>query len=266
MTSLTCRIIVDPEPLSGAVNMATDAALLQAADERPDAAVVRIYRWCEPTVSVGYFQKPDQSLSDPELQNCPQVRRLTGGGAILHHHEVTYSCVIPRTHPFRDEPLQVYDVMHRAISAVLESCGASIGFRADLPLPAAPQDSHTEPFLCFLRSDPRDLAAHGSSAPQHPKITGSAQRRRRGTILQHGSILLRSSPLLPQTPGICDLFPAFDLHRFNRMLPGQLAASIADRQNKSEYTEYEQELTFRSLSHSAVSEDTPMRAAIAAAG
>lgn len=228
--------------------MAIDAALLQAADEQPAAPVVRIYQWVEPTVSLGYFQKTDTPLTEPSLRNCPRVRRLTGGGAILHHHELTYSCVIPRTHPLRDEPLHVYDVMHQAISSTLADCGATTGFRADFPLsePAA-TDRSAEPFLCFHRSDPRDLAACGTVTGHHPKITGSAQRRRRGTILQHGSILLRSSPLLPATLGICDLFPAFDVLEFSNRLPGQLAAAVSRQQIESEYTEYEQHLTLSKL-------------------
>ena len=248
MPESVCRVIVDLEPLAGAVNMAIDGALLRAAVEQPAAPVVRIYRWSEPTISLGYFQKYNTSLANEALERCPRVRRLTGGGAILHHHELTYSCVIPRTHPMRYEPVRLYDVVHHTISQVLKSCGANVGFREKFPMLNPGRGisgrDQSEPFLCFLRSDPRDLAAVGNVNAGHPKITGSAQRRRRGTILQHGSILLKSSALLPEMPGILNLFPDFDLLTFLRTLPGQLANSVSDREMASDYTVQERHFAF----------------------
>jgi lipoate-protein ligase A len=246
-----CRVIVDPAPLTGTVNMAIDGALLRAAVEQPAAPVVRIYQWSEPTISLGYFQTHDTSSSTEALNDCPRVHRLTGGGAILHHHDLTYSCVVPRTHPMRHEPIRLYDVVHRTISRLLMSCGAKVGFRANFPAPHADSGrsvpGRSQPFLCFLRSDPRDLAAIGDNLLGHPKITGSAQRRRRGSILQHGSILLKSSALLPDVPGILDLFPAFDTAAFLRTLPERLATSVSDRQIASEYTVPERRFTFEIL-------------------
>ncbi len=231
--------------------MAIDAALLQAANEDPTEPVVRLYRWSEPTISLGYFQETDLSSADLAMSACPRVKRLTGGGAILHHHELTYSCVLPRFHAFSDEPLQLYDVIHRAIQEVLSEYGAMAGFRADLPQPApsfrsvSTGDDH-QPFLCFLRSDPRDLAARDRLAG-YPKIVGSAQRRRRGTILQHGSILLRCSPLLPDVPGICDLFPHFDLVTFSSALPAKLATALADESFPAKYTDRELQCAYDCL-------------------
>lgn len=246
-----CRLIVDPEPQSGSVNMAIDGALLRAAVANPAAPVVRVYQWSEPTVSLGYFQKNDPSPASGSLESCPRVQRMTGGGAILHHHELTYSCTIPRTHPLRHEPLRLYHVMHRVISDVLRNCGAHVGFRGDVAAVNAQtgtgSDRQSVPFLCFLRSDPRDLVAVGDQIRGYPKVTGSAQRRRRGTILQHGSILLRSSPLLPELPGIMNLFPEFNLSDFSRTLPELLAGSVCDDQILSEYTVQEQHLAFESL-------------------
>jgi len=243
-----CRVIVDPVPLSGAVNMALDAALLRAADEQPAAPVLRVYRWSEPTISLGYFQKSDDLMAHETLTGCPRVRRLTGGGAILHHHELTYSCVIPRTHPIRYDPIRLYRLMHRTISQVLAVCGANTDFRSDIPMqaaePDAPAGNEEEPFLCFLRTDPRDLAASGNGITGRPKITGSAQRRRRGTILQHGSVLLKASSLLPDLSGICNLFPAFELSAFVDMLPGRLATLIGSGQIASDYTDRERHFAF----------------------
>ena len=248
MAVCDCRVVVDLKPRTGSVNMAIDAALLQVADDEPAAPIVRVYQWAEPTVSLGYFQKSDPSSTGPLLANCPRVQRLTGGGAILHHHEVTYSCVIPRNHRLREQPLQLYRVIHRSILEVLATCGATVGFRADFPVSIDTDEARAavsqQPFLCFLRSDPRDLAAIGGERDGFPKVVGSAQRRRRGTILQHGSILLRRSDLLPNVPGICDLFPQFDLPTFLNLLPTRLAFSVSGSWISSVYTEQERHVAF----------------------
>ena len=251
MAVCDCRVVVDLEPRAGNVNMAIDAALLQVADEEPSEPIVRVYQWAEPTVSLGYFQKSDPSSTEPLLASCPRVQRLTGGGAILHHHEVTYSCVIPRNHRLHKQPSGLYGVIHGSILEVLADCGATVGFRKDFPSFIGTEETcsavEREPFLCFLRSDPRDLAAIGGELDGCPKVVGSAQRRRRGTILQHGSILLRRSHLLPDVPGICDLFPQFDLLTFLNLLPTQLAFSVSGGWVSSVYTEQERYLAFDSL-------------------
>ena len=251
MTVCDCRVVVDLEPRAGSVNMAIDAALLQVADNEPAAPIVRVYQWAEPTVSLGYFQKSDPSSTEPLFASCPRVQRLTGGGAILHHHEVTYSCVIPRNHRLREQPLQLYSLIHRSILKVLTACGATVGFRGDFPNSTGTEKTcsavEREPFLCFLRSDPRDLAAIDGELDGYPKVVGSAQRRRRGTILQHGSILLRRSDLLPDMLGICDLFPQFDLPTFLNLLPTQLAFSVFGGWISSVYTEQERDIAFDSL-------------------
>lgn len=213
-----CEVQVDAVPLSGVQNMDRDAALLQRVAEDPSRSVVRIYQWDEPTVSLGYFQKPDDDI-DSRLVNCPRVRRITGGGAILHDDELTYSCVLPSVHPRRAMPTSVYPVVHAAIIRLMFRCGAEAAMRKDLPTAPAARAS-TEPFLCFLRSDPHDVVLQGH------KVLGSAQRRRRGTILQHGSILLRASLLTPEIPGIFDLCPEFDFHLFERELPGVIASAL----------------------------------------
>ena len=87
------RLLIDPEPNSGQKNMAVDEMLLDQASETREP-VFRVYEWSEPTVSLGYFQKPAESDSGNRFQNLPRVKRLSGGGAILHHHELTYSLVI----------------------------------------------------------------------------------------------------------------------------------------------------------------------------
>ncbi|MCP4787801.1 MAG: lipoate--protein ligase [Fuerstiella sp.] len=215
-----CDVIVDPGPRTGQQNMAIDEWLLQHVADIPDRSFVRVYSWCEPTITLGYFQDRTQGL-DPRLVKCPRVRRLTGGGAILHDQEITYSCVIPQTHPLARTPTSLYATIHEAIIALMARCGVECCMRQEAAAMQEDTVAGADPFLCFLRSDPRDviLAEH--------KVTGSAQRRRRGKILQHGSVLLRASGLTPEIPGVADLKASFSIDEFERCLPEKLAAAVA---------------------------------------
>jgi lipoyl(octanoyl) transferase len=188
----TVRVVIESEPQSGVRNMALDEALLEAALERGECTV-RWYRWNAATVSLGYFQAADAVQAHPELAGLPIVRRLTGGGAILHHHEWTYSCTVPPGHPLGESPTQIYDLVHGRVVAALEEQGIEAALRGE---------AHADregAFLCFGRGDPRDIVLRGQ------KILGSAQRRRRGAVLQHGSLLVRRSEHAPQFPGLADL-------------------------------------------------------------
>lgn len=217
-----CEVLLEREPHSGAWNMAVDQALLEAGLEVEHSAL-RLYRWAEPTVSLGYFQTRAELDQDPRLSPLPAVRRLSGGGAILHHQEWTYSCVVPRGHAWSREPGRVYDEMHDAVITVLRELGVSCALRGH------ETGRGDQPFLCFGRGDPRDVL----SGPH--KILGSAQRRRRGTVLQHGSLLLARSPFAPEFPGVVDLHP--DVCRspdwwlgmgLGELLAEALAARLAD--------------------------------------
>lgn len=189
------HVILD-EPQSGVWNMAVDEALLEES-LRSGTIFLRLYRWSEPTVSLGYFQKETELRHDPRLANLPSVRRLSGGGAILHHHEQTYSCSLPPSHRLAQQPYQLYVEIHAIFVAWLTECGVQITPRG------SNSDRKEEPFLCFLREAAPDLVVRGH------KILGSAQRRRRGAVLQHGSLLLRASEHTPELFGLCELNPKF---------------------------------------------------------
>jgi lipoate-protein ligase A len=188
----TVRVVIESEPQDGVRNMALDEALLEAALERGQCTV-RWYRWSEATVSLGYFQPAEAAETIPELAGLPMVRRLTGGGAILHHHEWTYSCTVPPGHPMAESPTRIYDRVHGQVVSALAEQGIQAALRGE----ALAEREGT--FLCFGRGDPRDIVIKGQ------KILGSAQRRRRGAVLQHGSLLVRRSERAPQFPGLLDL-------------------------------------------------------------
>jgi len=209
----TCQLLTTP-PADGAWNMAVDEALLGfvAQTEQP---VLRFYQWQSPTLSLGYFQKSTDRVQHPLSQTAPFVRRLSGGGAILHDRELTYSLTLPTSHFLSQDTQALYDTVHQAIIETLNrflvasqaayqavSCRQTDGILAD-----------QQPFLCFQRRfvgdillldktvDPADRRSHRMAS----KIVGSAQRRRQGTILQHGSILLEQSPMSPELNGISEI-------------------------------------------------------------
>jgi lipoate-protein ligase A len=205
-----CRLIVDP-PLDGAWNMGFDEALLeQAADQ--GIATLRFYQWQEPTLSLGYFQTYDERDTHAESRQAAVVRRQSGGGALMHDRELTYSISLPANHPLSRQSPQLYDVVHRSLIESLASEGVVATLHRDRAANAAVADNNEptdkvtaadEPFLCFARRTSADIVLPTAVAAEPPvKIVGSAQRRRRGAVLQHGSVLLDRSPAAPELAGI----------------------------------------------------------------
>jgi lipoate-protein ligase A len=191
------RLLIDP-PASGPWNMAVDETLLEAAAD--GAAALRFYQWSPATLSLGYFQAAADRERHAASRDSPLVRRASGGGAILHDRELTYSVALPQTASALSATA-LYDAFHESLVATL----SEFAVPAALYRPEAPScDSEVRrndavPFLCFQRRSCGDVMC----GPW--KIAGSAQRRRRGAVLQHGSILLSCSPLAPELPGIGEL-------------------------------------------------------------
>lgn len=145
-------------------------------------ATLRLYQWDPPTISLGYFQPySDYEALESPAGDLAVVRRQTGGGAILHDLELTYSLALPVNHPLlSDGAGHLYEHAHDAVISCLrkldiagEYCGTT-----DDSGPAK------GPFFCFERRHRYDVVLKSG------KITGSAQRRTRDAILQHGSIIL----------------------------------------------------------------------------
>jgi lipoate-protein ligase A len=188
----------------GPTQMAADETLLERviATGRP---ALRFYTWDQPTLSLGYFQPFAERLA-----GLPVVRRQTGGGAIVHHHELTYALTLPPGPSQKGVswPCRMHDVIALALGsygvpAAALGCG---------------QERDRGAFLCFAHQTPGDLIVAGH------KIVGSAQRRRAGALLQHGSILLAASPHAPHLHGVRELTgTAVDAER----LAGELARTFA---------------------------------------
>jgi lipoate-protein ligase A len=233
---IECRLLIDP-PGPGAWNMAVDEMLLEGSAEQR-ACCLRFYRWQEPTLSLGYFQERQDRAGHGPSRDCPVVRRLTGGGAILHDAELTYSLVVHGGHPLASRRDALYQAAHGSLIEALadlgiaaawcqpsgdhppvprlfQPCGScadvvnpgtadtavaripAVGNRA-MDNPPSGSRCGREPFLCFQRRTAGDVLVGRT------KIAGSAQRRRRGAVLQHGSVLLRRSPAAPELPALED--------------------------------------------------------------
>ena len=196
--SLERGVLIVTPPLSGSANMAIDAAML--ANASPDSPVIlRVYQWKEPTLSLGHFQSEHDRATVPGISNLPWVRRGTGGGAILHDHEITYSILVPsRGGALKGHSETLYRGVHAAVATAIQGLGWDAVFSETCTC-STQTISKEEPFLCFLRRSPVDLLVGGS------KIMGSAQRRTGKGLLQHGSLQLRCSPVVPDLLGLLDL-------------------------------------------------------------
>ena len=187
----------------GGRNMAADETLLESAVA--GAASLRFYGWLEPVLSLGYFQSHAVRQSDPGLSGLSWVRRPTGGAALVHHHELTYALALPAGSPWQQRGESWLHRMH----AILAKALAALGVAAE----SVGEELKRSEMLCFLHHTPGDLRIDGA------KIVGSAQRRQRGALLQHGAVLLAASPYTPALPGVLELSG-------RRLSPNEVAAAI----------------------------------------
>jgi lipoate-protein ligase A len=185
------------EVADGPANMALDEALLKAVGAGELGAVLRMYGWSVPTLSLGYFQRISEVRAEARFRAVPMVRRLTGGGAIWHHHEVTYALAVPESHSVSRPSTQLYRAVHAAIAGGLVGLGIATVRQGEVFSPGDCERSR--PLLCFTDLSREDVVIEGA------KIVGSAQRRRWGAVLQHGSVLLARSSRTPELPGLCDV-------------------------------------------------------------
>lgn len=178
----TWRLINSGEQ-DGAWNMALDEALLNSVERGESSPVLRLYRWEPATVTLGYFQ---QGRDVVNLEACREfgysvVRRITGGRAVLHDHEVTYAVISPEQNEvFPGGVAQNYHV----IADVLHATFCSFGLQTEISSgrkEVVSADS-VQRSSCFTAPALSELVFNGK------KMTGSAQKRLTTAFLQHGSI------------------------------------------------------------------------------
>jgi lipoate-protein ligase A len=200
MTAQAWHLILDGTN-PAAYNMAVDEALLQEATSVWTALTyLRFFQWARPTLSLGFSQKSARVV---DFAFCRErgielVRRITGGKAVLHHHELTYSIV---SNDARFFPLDDIGETYRRIALALVLGFRHLGIETSLAgevnsrgqMPRSPATS-----ACFALSNHHEILCSGR------KLVGSAQRRTKTAFLQHGSILLDFDPdLLAGALGPC---------------------------------------------------------------
>ncbi len=172
---------------SPAMNMAVDESLLNVAVAASGRPLLRFYAWDRPAASIGYVQKFAAAPADGRAV----VRRPTGGGVVLHDHDITYSVAAPAGHWLCGlDRMDSYGKINSAVRRGLELCrvGASLA-EAEIPR-AVSRDT----MVCFQHPTRYDILREDGR-----KIAGSAQRRTARGILHQGSVLL--GPALPLARG-----------------------------------------------------------------
>ncbi|GAB6157639.1 octanoyltransferase LipM [Desulfotomaculum varum] len=179
------------------MNMAVDEAILICQSEGKVLPTIRFYQWHPPAVTIGYFQKINQEV---DLAACRAagidcVRRLTGGRAVLHSQELTYSLVTTENDPHvPGGVLLSYQAISRGLLAGLKNLGLN-----GQVVTETVKKSRSSSAACFDAPSWYEITVEGK------KVIGSAQTRKHGSLLQHGSI-----PIILEASEICRylLFPS----------------------------------------------------------
>ncbi|MBS4179032.1 lipoate--protein ligase family protein [Lederbergia citrea] len=163
-----------------AVNMALDEKLLDWHSEGKISPVLRFYGWSKPTLSVGHFQRVDRTIdfNAVEKYQCQFVRRLTGGSAVLHDDELTYSLVVSEQKPYISDSIrEAYFTLSKGIMAGFKELGIAVDY-------SIPEEHFKKnaTAVCFERPSDYEMLVDGK------KISGHAQTRKKGVLLQHGSL------------------------------------------------------------------------------
>jgi lipoyl(octanoyl) transferase len=220
------RLLLDP-PATGAWNMAVDEVLLDGVASGSAPPTLRFYGWAPACLSLGYFQ----GFEVVDLAGCRRlgvdvVRRPTGGRAILHDRELTYSVALPLRLLGEDGGvLTSYYRLSRALERGLTRLGAPVQLAPE----SAAQPALDHGPVCFDRPSAHEILLDGR------KLVGSAQVRRAAAVVQHGSILIEpridrmlNCLRLPDNPagrideGVAGLAEVGDFE------PAQIAAALAD--------------------------------------
>lgn len=174
--------LLDSGHHDAAINMAIDEALLEWHSEEKIPPTIRFYGWKNPTLTVGHFQNVEKTIDFEGIKKhrCEFVRRLTGGSAVLHDDELTYSIVVRESHP--KIPQSVNKAYYVLAQGLLEGYRL-LGIDADFAIPERELFKERSA-VCFEVPAIYEMVVDGK------KVSGNAQTRKLGVLLQHGSIPL----------------------------------------------------------------------------
>jgi lipoate-protein ligase A len=174
------RLLITP-PSHGVWNMAVDEAVLESTERAESPPTLRLYSWDPPCLSLGQAQPfADVDLDRLQANGWEIVRRITGGRAILHTDELTYSVTGPAIEPrLAGSVLESYNRLALALLEALRALSIPVEIKTDRP--ESTGDANP---VCFEVPSTYELTVRGK------KLIGSAQARRRAGVLQHGSLPL----------------------------------------------------------------------------
>lgn len=182
INSHTWRLLKTPAA-SAAFNMALDESILSTVAQKKAHPTLRLYSWAVPSLSLGYAQ-PVSDVDQTELlyRNWQLVRRPTGGKAILHTDELTYSITASLDEPLvAGSLLESYQRISLALQKALQLLGTITSAKNK---PGLPLDQFKKEPVCFQTPSDYEITWNGK------KLIGSAQARKLGGVLQHGSLPL----------------------------------------------------------------------------
>jgi lipoate-protein ligase A len=222
------RVIFSP-PGDARWNMAVDETLLAGVIGGGTGPTLRLYSWRPPGISLGHFQPAGMAdLGACARRGVEIVRRVTGGGAVFHHGDVT-ACLVCPAGVLPRGVRESYRLLSGAHAAALRS----VGLDADVGGEAPPLPHRLRPgYDCFARLTECDVAVGGV------KVAGSAQRRKGGAVLHHTSVVWESQPsellaeLLPgaaslgRPAAVQELVPGAGRRGFEELLAGEVARAL----------------------------------------
>ncbi|MBN1758493.1 MAG: lipoate--protein ligase family protein [Chitinispirillaceae bacterium] len=181
--SHSLRFIIDP-PRSAFFNMAADLFLMQQCSASP-VITVRFYSWKPPAITLGRLQRSYEQLVEEHLQRdgITWIRRPTGGRAVLHREDLTYSCIFSRSIAAMGSGVaDTYAIITRCLVEGLAECGIALSAQErSSPLI---KSGRSVKLPCFLAPNRNEIMVNGR------KLIGSAQYRSSDSVLQHGSLPL----------------------------------------------------------------------------
>ena len=173
MPQATNAYLINDSAANAAYNMAKDDYLLSITDD--NKLFLRFYDWSTPTMSIGYFQPYELGIN----KGCDLVRRATGGGLVDHRKDLTFTIVLPVSHPYIACKCESY----KQINSVIVSCLNKISVNASLHEKHIDKAIDRKQMACFTTPSIHDVILNNGR-----KFAGGAQRRRATGLLHQGSI------------------------------------------------------------------------------
>jgi lipoate-protein ligase A len=175
------RLLITP-PARGAWNMAVDESILLHIGRGASIPTLRLYAWTPACLSLGYAQPTaDADVDRLNQRGWEVVRRITGGRAILHTDELTYSVIAPNNEPrVAGTVLESYNRLAQALLLAVQNLNLSVEMKEDVAQDAILRNNP----VCFEMRSTYEITVNGK------KLIGSAQARKKEGVLQHGSLPL----------------------------------------------------------------------------